>query len=156
MKALIALLISAVAYAQQPQVNGSNNNINICQPKIEVKTCGSCCHAKPRIVVKTKVVEKVVKVPVEAERAVVIEREVIVEKKVEKRVVKKHILSLFAHRAVVGGSESTTNNNHSSHAEVRTGLVPGMMYQFQFNRGLVLMIGIDATLNRTGGIGIEF
>jgi|WetSurMetagenome_2_1015567.scaffolds.fasta_scaffold127661_3 hypothetical protein len=76
MKNLVfCLLFSTVAFAQQNKIEGTGNNVNICQPKIIVKSCGSCCNKKAEVVVK-EVVKKV-EVPVIVEKEVV--REVLIK-----------------------------------------------------------------------------
>lgn len=95
-------------------------------------------------------------------RETVVEKPVYVEKVVEKRVtktrIKHHILSVFGHPAATSSSSSSSHSAHTSTAtgRVDTEYVPGLMYQYQFNFGLVPMVGIDTEKQLIFGAGFEF
>lgn len=78
----------------------------------------------------------------------------------EKTKIKKNIVSLIAHRDVIDSSSSTSSsgNTVSGTAEVRSGYVPAVTYQYQFDSGIVPMLGVSIK-NKPSlvfGFGYEF
>lgn len=98
----------------------------------------------------------------QSSKEVVKEKVVYAERVVEKETtkIKKHIISVIAHKSVqdVTTDRDTTGPEYSAEAKVNTGYVPALTYQYQFDMGLVPMIGIDIT-KKSGlilGLGFEF
>lgn len=98
----------------------------------------------------------------EQSKEVVKEKVVYAERIVEKETtkIKKHIISLIAHKSVqdIDTDKDSTGPEYSAEAKVNTGYVPALTYQYQFDMGLVPMIGIDIT-KKSGlilGLGFEF
>lgn len=95
-------------------------------------------------------------------RETVVEKPVYVEKIVEKKVtktkIKHHIISIFGHPAATSSSSSSSSSPGTTTAtgKVETEYIPGLMYQYQFNFGLVPMIGIDTEKQLIFGVGFEF
>lgn len=95
-------------------------------------------------------------------RETVVEKPVYIEKVVEKKVtktkIKHHIVSAFGHPAATssGSSSSSSPGTSSATGRVDTEYVPGLMYQYQFNFGLVPLIGIDTERQLIFGLGFEF
>lgn len=140
--------------ASASQVEGNNNNVNICQPKIEVKACQA---PKTKIVVKTveKVVEKVV------EKPVVVEKKVFVEKIVERKVVVEKIKTRKNHVSLIGGYGPLGNltlNRISDGYEAKTeyNAVMGAQYMREVYQGqsTSLDLLIQAQTNRTFSVGV--
>ena len=73
---------------------------------------------------------------------------------VDRPVYKKHLFSVFAHRAIV--SKTSTSNGVNGTVGIRTELVPGFMYQYKFDNGFVPMLSFDGVGELAGGVGIEF
>jgi len=98
----------------------------------------------------------------EQSKEVVKEKVVYAERIVEKETtkIKKHIISVIAHKSVqdISTDRDTTGPEYSAQTTVNTGYVPALTYQYQFDMGLVPMIGIDIT-KKSGlilGLGFEF
>lgn len=97
-------------------------------------------------------------------RETVVEKPVYIEKIVEKQVtktktrIKHHIVSIFGHPAATSSSSSSSSSPGTTTAtgRVETQYVPGLMYQYQFNFGLVPMLGIDTERQLIFGVGFEF
>lgn len=66
---------------------------------------------------------------------------------------KKHILSVVAHKSVQ--SVETSSSSNTEKATVNMGYIPGLVYQYQFDSGLVPMVGVDKK-GLILGIGWEF
>jgi hypothetical protein len=141
------------ASAQTVTNSGTGNVTQICQPKIEVRTCDSC--AKPKII--TKVVEKIVEKPVvkEVEKQVFVEKEVVVER----------VKSRKNHVSLIGGIGPKGNlleSNEGGNTVVRTenGPVLGLQYMRELNSNSdsALHLLLQAQTNRTftAGIGVSF
>lgn len=150
---ITGLLMVSSASAQMVTNSGTGNVTQICQPKIEVRTCDSC--AKPKII--TKVVEKIVEKPVvkEVEKQVFVEKEVVVER----------VKSRKNHVSLVGGIGPKGNlleSNESGNTVVRTenGPVLGLQYMRELNSNSdsALHLLLQAQTNRTftAGIGVSF
>jgi hypothetical protein len=146
------------AFAAENKVEGTGNNVNICQPKIEVKSCGSCCQAKPRVIVKT--VEKIVEKPVVVEKIVEVDRphilpvrEVIVEKKIDRT--RKNHVSLLAGYGALGNLKETQETNKTV-VRTENGPVLGLQYLREVRSGekSSLDLLIQAQTNRTISVGI--
>ena len=78
----------------------------------------------------------------------------------EKTKIKKNIVSLMAHRDVIDSSASTSSSGStvSGTAEVKSGYVPAVTYQYQFDSGFVPMLGVSIK-NKPSlvfGLGYEF
>jgi hypothetical protein len=75
---------------------------------------------------------------------------------VEETEVKKHIVSVLAVNDVKKIEASASGN--TGKAEVRTGLVPALSYQYQFDMGLTPLLGVSfgKELNPIFGLGYEF
>lgn len=150
---IMILMMVSVASAETVTNSGTGNVTQICQPKIEVKTCDSC--SRPKIV--TKVVEKIVEKPVikEVVKEVVVKEEVVVER----------VKSRKNHLSVLGGVGPKGNlieSNEASGTVVRTenGPVLGLQYMRELNSDSdsALHILLQAQTNRTftAGIGVSF
>jgi VIT1/CCC1 family predicted Fe2+/Mn2+ transporter len=86
---------------------------------------------------------------------------VISEKKCEEKTkIKKNIVSLIAHRDVIDSSASTSSGNgvSSAKAEATSGYVPAVTYQYQFDSGIVPLLGVSikSKPSLVIGIGYEF
>lgn len=92
--------------------------------------------------------------------AIISEKEKCTERVVEKTKVKKNLVSLMAHHDVTSSSASTSQNGNTvtGTAEVKTGYVPAVTYQYQFDSGIVPMLGVSVKKNPSllFGIGYEF
>lgn len=66
---------------------------------------------------------------------------------------KKHILSVVAHKSVQ--SVETSSSLNTEKATVNMGYIPGLVYQYQFDSGVVPMVGTDKK-GLILGVGWEF
>ena len=140
---IISLILILAVLVNAQAVSGTGNNVNICQPKVTVNSCGSCC--------KTKTVYK--------DKIVTVEKKVVVEKVVEKPTkTKHHIISVFGHKTFSGYNTKYYQNgsNNGAIVESETSVVPGLMYQYIFDNGLVPMGALDANKHGQLGIGYNF
>jgi hypothetical protein len=141
MKTLIitlAFLISSAAFGHE------------CCPKPE------CQQAKPKVITRTKVVEKIVEKPVpvivEQERVKVVPQMVPVKvtQTVYRKVQKKNRISLL------GGTGPTRVSTTQSEVRLERGAVVGAQYQRML--GDSLSVGVQVQSNETvlGSIGLDF
>lgn len=74
----------------------------------------------------------------------------------EETVILKHIVSVVAYETII--SSSTSQNNGVAQAEMSKGYVPAVTYQYQFDLGLVPLIGVDikSKPQLIFGLGYEF
>ncbi len=88
------------------------------------------------------------------------EKEKVVEKVVEKTKIKKHIVSVFVHQGVVNNETKsyTSGSKAIGEAAIEENYIPAAMYQYQFDNGIVPMIGIDIKRSPklNFGVGYEF
>ena len=86
--------------------------------------------------------------------------EKIVEKVVERTKIKHHIVSVFFHQGVVSNETRSYSSGSKviGEAAIEENYIPAAAYQYQFNNGIVPMIGIDIKRNPklNLGVGYEF
>lgn len=151
--AILAIaMFSAVAMAADEKATVTNSsNVNICQPKIIVKSCGNCCKEKVRTVVKT--VEKKVEVPVVVEK--------MVTKTVEKKVVRlkkiRNNLALLAGVGPKGNLREEYLDSHTVRYSTENGAVGALQYSHDFSADdsrLSKSLYIQGQTNRTFMLGV--
>lgn len=150
MKYIIALLLAAsLSQAKTIKEDGKEYQ---CNP---VKTC------EERLIAVRAELKKVKQQLKEEQDKLafysrVSEKETVVEVIKEKKIIKKHILSVLAHKTAE--SMSVEQGNNYANIESSTVYIPSITYQYQFDIGLVPLIGLDLYKN-TGlllGLGLEF
>lgn len=144
----LALLIAVVPTCSMAEISHNSAPVQICKPTVIVKSCGSCCNHKPKIVYRT--VEKPVEVIKLVDRPVVVRQEIVVEKQITKP---NRVLLL----AGVGPKGNLVEEYSTTHHIVSTenGPVMGLQYVRDIGR---LSVTIQGQSNRTGlvGLGLNF
>ena len=78
----------------------------------------------------------------------------IVEHRYVRTDVRHNLLSLYTSRDIIG--TSTSYSGTTGTAEVDTGYVPGIMYQYQFNMGVTPGIGVNTSGHASFYLGYGF
>lgn len=150
MKYIIALLLaSSLAQAKTIKEDGKEYQ---CNP---VKTC------EERLVAVRAELKRVKQQLKEEQDKLAFydrtyQKETVVEVVREKKIIKKHILSVLAHKTTE--EMLVEQGNNYAKIESSTIYIPAITYQYQFQNGLVPLIGVDLYKN-TGlllGLGYEF
>lgn len=160
MKNVIVLMIfsmSNLALAEQRRYCDASGTNRDCEV---VKVLTRCDMAKYKLNQRIEKLQK--ELETKKEKIIVVDKPVYVksvfEKHVTKTRIKHHIVSIFGHPAATSSQSSSSHSVHSATANGRvdTEYVPGLMYQYQFNFGLVPMVGVDTEKQLIFGAGFEF
>jgi hypothetical protein len=90
----------------------------------------------------------------EKETQQVVYQDRVIERKYVRTEVRHNLLSLYTSRDITGAS--TSYNGTTATAEVDTGYIPGIMYQYQFNMGITPGIGVNTSGHPSFYLGYGF
>jgi hypothetical protein len=157
MKYLLILMFTSNVFANGQYCDRTVSPNSDCEV---VKTLTRCDVDKQKLRNKIYALEKRIK-ELESRPREVVEYpypvEKIVEKTIVKKVIKKHIVSVITSRDVEKINAYQTSSTTAT-AQVETGYVPAVTYQYQFDMGLTPLIGASfgSKVRPVLGLGFEF